>query len=101
LQYDSEGRWSHYWSEIDLPAPEWELRLELTSSLKDKLGDLYLLRERTSNNLAVDLNLLANEFRVGMSRAIDRAARRFPVPIAAPQEKSERVLTMKVKGVGQ
>ncbi len=100
LQFDANGRWSHYWAEMDLPSPQWELKIELTSASGDKLGDLYLLRERASDNLAVDVNLLGNEFRRMMSRAIERAARRFPVPIAAAQEKSERVLTMKVKSVG-
>jgi hypothetical protein len=86
--------------EMDLRSPPWEMKIELTSGSKDKFGDLCLLLERASNNVPVDINLLGNKFRVMMPRAIESAASWFPMPIVTALEKSERVLTMKVKSAG-
>lgn len=98
LRPDEKGRWSHFWAEMDLSAPQWELKLELTSSSGAKLGDLYLFRERASGALPLDVSLLGNEFREVVSGAIDRTVR--GVAAATPahpmlaQPKSESALAM-------
>jgi hypothetical protein len=86
LQPDANGRWSHFWMEMDLSAPQWELKLELTSPSGSRLGDLYLFRERASGALPMDISLLGNEFRDVVSTVIDRTVR--GVAVANTQSQS-------------
>jgi len=104
LRPDAKGRWSHFWMEIDLSAPQWELKLELTSSSGGKLGDLHLFRERASGALPMDVSLLGNEFRDVVSLAVDRTVRSISMARAAQQKSepalTESALTMNVERVG-
>jgi UDP-GlcNAc:undecaprenyl-phosphate/decaprenyl-phosphate GlcNAc-1-phosphate transferase len=70
LRLGAVNRYFHYWAEIDRPAPEWELKLELSSAAGPKVADLYLFCERASNPILVDMNLLGGEFRTAIADAV-------------------------------
>jgi len=78
LRRDETNRYSHFWMDINRPAPEWELKLELTSPEGSKFADLYLFRARASDPVLVDMSLLSDEFRSAVASAVDRAIRRVP-----------------------
>lgn len=73
LRRNGTNRYSHFWTEIDCAAPEWELKLELTSSSGSKFADLFLFRQRASDPVLVDVSLMSNEFRTAVSNAVYRA----------------------------
>ena len=91
LQADGKNRWSHCWLDRDVSAHQWELKLELTSSSGGKLADLYLLRERASDALLLDMNLLGDEFRNAVSNMIDRALSRISPRAGVPDKSSNLV----------
>jgi UDP-GlcNAc:undecaprenyl-phosphate GlcNAc-1-phosphate transferase len=93
LQRDGMNRYSHLWVTLDLPGPEWELKLELTSSSGDKLADLYLFRERSSDPLLIDMCLIGDEFRSAISVVVEQAFRRILISSRIDQ-KSEHVLAI-------
>jgi hypothetical protein len=84
---------------IGRQVPEWELKLELSSSSGSKLADLYLLRERASDPVLVDMSLLGGEFRTAVSGAVDRTISRVLVADGI-QEITEGVLPAKAASGG-
>jgi UDP-GlcNAc:undecaprenyl-phosphate GlcNAc-1-phosphate transferase len=94
LRRDGMNRYSHFWIALDLHPPQWELRLELTSSSGNKLADLYLFRERSSGLFLLDMSLIGNEFQSAISVAVERAFQRILIP-GRTEEKPERVLAMR------
>jgi UDP-GlcNAc:undecaprenyl-phosphate GlcNAc-1-phosphate transferase len=88
------NKYSHFWLELDLKAPEWELKLELTSSSGNKLADFYLFRKRASEPLLVDMSLIGDEFRTSISGIVDRAIVR--IIANRTEENTQRILAMKM-----
>jgi len=97
LRPDGKDRWSHCWLDRDLSAHQWELKLELTSPSGGKLANLYLLRERASDALLLDMNLLGDEFRDAVSDVVARALGRISAQ-AGVREKSEGSIAVRTAG---
>lgn len=97
LRRDGKGRQSHSWMDQYLAAPEWELKLELTSPSGSKLGDFFLFRARASEPLWIDIDLLSGELRTAVSVAVNRAIGRILTARKSP-ENSQVVLSAKAVG---
>ena len=99
LRRDGQGGCSHLWKAQGSLPPQWELKLELTSSSSgSRFGYLCLFRERDSDPLLLDMNLLGDEFRVGVSGAVERALDR--VPIARVVREKPQAAVSRVTGAG-
>jgi UDP-GlcNAc:undecaprenyl-phosphate/decaprenyl-phosphate GlcNAc-1-phosphate transferase len=73
LQPGPDGRLVFHWSALEVHAPAWELRLEMTTGSHHRLGYLSLIRSHSSEPLALDVNVLTDGFQSSLSEAIDRA----------------------------
>jgi UDP-GlcNAc:undecaprenyl-phosphate GlcNAc-1-phosphate transferase len=65
------------WSQRGVCAPPWELRIELATNPHDRWGYLTLIRMSDGQALALDLNILTDEFRTSLSNAVDQACVRL------------------------
>ena len=77
MNYEPDGKLFLSWSECALDDPPWELRLELDSSSGDRWGFLSLLRACSAKPIALDLNILAGDFRSALSKAVEKACDRM------------------------
>jgi PHP family Zn ribbon phosphoesterase len=59
-----------------LDDPPWELRLELVTHSKERWGYVSLIPVHEEKKIALDMNVLTGEFRVALSKAIERACNR-------------------------
>ena len=73
LKPGPDGRLLFHWSALEVHAPAWELRLEMTTGSHHRLGYLSLIRSYSSEPLALDVNVLTDGFQSSLSEAIDRA----------------------------
>jgi UDP-GlcNAc:undecaprenyl-phosphate/decaprenyl-phosphate GlcNAc-1-phosphate transferase len=73
LCYAPDGSLLFSWSQRSAGEPPWELRLELATNSHIRWGYVTLIRMSDSEALALDLNILTNEFRTSLSNAVDRA----------------------------
>jgi len=74
LRYLPDGSWFYSWFGDELAEPPWELKLELIANSADRWGYFSLIRMSDSDSLALDLHLLAGEFRSSLCGAIERAS---------------------------
>ncbi len=98
LRPDRSGKHYHLWNE-DMLEPQWELRLEMTSSTGDWLGDLFILRARASEPMWVDVNLLTGEFRTAVSEVVNRAIWLIPHGNRAPERSNALVSAARVSEI--
>jgi len=73
LQPGPNGRLVFHWSPVEVNAPAWELRLEMTTPSEQRLGYVSLIRSHNSEPLALDVNVLTDGFQSSLSGAIGRA----------------------------
>jgi UDP-GlcNAc:undecaprenyl-phosphate GlcNAc-1-phosphate transferase len=73
----ADGNLLFHWSYCEVSEPSWELRLELVTSSREKWGYLSLMRMSDGEALALDVNVLNEEFRTSVSDAVDRACDRL------------------------
>ncbi len=69
------------WIGREVVEPSWELRLELVTSAEQRWGYVSLIRMSDSEALALDVNLLTQEFRTALSNAVDRACVRLEASV--------------------
>jgi len=77
MNCEPDGKLVLFWSESGLDDPPWELRLELMSASNERWGYLSLVRVSEGRPIALDVNVLAGEFRTALSKAVTRACRRM------------------------
>lgn len=77
MSYEPDGKLLLSWAEAGLDEPPWELRLELMANPKERWGYLSLIRVSDGRPMALDLNVLAGDFRVALSNAVTRACDRM------------------------
>jgi hypothetical protein len=102
LQRDGGGEHFYLPVKQHFVAPQWELKLELTSASGEKLGELNVFRERASDPLLVDMSLLDGDFRIAVSCALEGALERL-CAFSKVEEKSEvksHVLRSRVTATG-
>jgi UDP-GlcNAc:undecaprenyl-phosphate GlcNAc-1-phosphate transferase len=73
MSYEPDGKLLLSWSESEIANPPWELRLELVTSTNQCWGYFCLVRLSDDKAIAVDLNVLATDFRAALSNAVERA----------------------------
>ena len=73
MRYLPDGSWLYSWFGGEIVEPPWELKLELIADSTSHWGYLSLIRMSNENPLPLDLNMLTEEFRSSLSRAIERA----------------------------
>ena len=79
MRYEHDGKLLLGWTSHGLDNPPWELRLELITDSHERWGYLSLLRMSDGHAIVLDLNALAGDFRVALSRALDRACTQMEV----------------------
>jgi UDP-GlcNAc:undecaprenyl-phosphate GlcNAc-1-phosphate transferase len=77
LRSGSDGNLLLSWLESEMGEPPWELRLELVTSSNLRWGYLSLVRMSNQDTLALDVNILTQDFRTALSNAVDRVCRRL------------------------
>lgn len=77
MNYEPDGKLVLAWSGRSLDDPPWELRLELMSNSSERWGYVSLLRVSDGKPIALDLNVLAGDFRAALSKAVNRACQRL------------------------
>jgi UDP-GlcNAc:undecaprenyl-phosphate GlcNAc-1-phosphate transferase len=75
--YLPDGTWLFSWSDRKIIDPPWELKLELNAGSFIRWGYLSLVRMSNNEPLALDLNMLTEEFRGSLAGAIERATLRL------------------------
>jgi UDP-GlcNAc:undecaprenyl-phosphate/decaprenyl-phosphate GlcNAc-1-phosphate transferase len=74
LSYGPDGSLFFLWSGCKVAAePSWQLRIELVTNSYRKWGYFTLLRISDGETLALDVNVLTEDFRKSLSDAFDRA----------------------------
>jgi UDP-GlcNAc:undecaprenyl-phosphate/decaprenyl-phosphate GlcNAc-1-phosphate transferase len=73
LNYSSEGKWFLEWSERQTDGEPWVFNFELLSKTHPSLGYASLLRMGTSEDVRLKWDLLAEEFKEGLSEAVEQA----------------------------
>jgi UDP-GlcNAc:undecaprenyl-phosphate GlcNAc-1-phosphate transferase len=90
LQPGPDGSLVFHWSALQVHAPAWELRLEITTTSHQRLGYLSIIRSHNSEPLALDVNVLTDGFQTALSDAIERAIGQLrkspPAPSSAAPE---------------
>lgn len=74
MSYEPDGKLVLSWSELEMARPPWELRLELVTSSNERWGYFSLLRLSDGKRIALDVNVLTEEFRAALSGAVERAS---------------------------
>ena len=87
LHYSSDGNLLYWWSEHEMCEPPWELRLELATSSQRRWGYVSLMRVCDCDALPLDVSVLAADFRMSLSNAVDRASTRLE---AVAQDRGDR-----------
>jgi UDP-GlcNAc:undecaprenyl-phosphate GlcNAc-1-phosphate transferase len=77
LRYDSDGKWFLEWSERKTDDLPWEYSFELVATSHLTLGYASLLRMPPDEDLRMNWDLLAEEFRSGLSDAVEQATTRM------------------------
>lgn len=72
LQRTSDGRLRFGRNGLESSEPEWEIRVELTTSSKEKWGQFSIYRECSEEPILFDIHLLNGEFRRMLMVAIHR-----------------------------
>jgi len=77
LRSGPDGSLLYSWSQCGVVDPPWELRLELVTNSHSRWGYMTLIRMSDGEALALDVNVLTDEFRTCLSNALDRACTRL------------------------
>jgi UDP-GlcNAc:undecaprenyl-phosphate GlcNAc-1-phosphate transferase len=77
LHYDSDGKWFLEWSERKSDDLPWEYNFELLANSHPSLGYASLFRMPPSEDVRLNWDLLAEEFRNGLSEAVQQATTRM------------------------
>jgi hypothetical protein len=77
LRSGPDGSLLYSWSQCGVGDPPWELRLELVTNSHSRWGYMTLIRMSDGEALALDVNVLTDEFRTSLSNAVDRACTRL------------------------
>jgi UDP-GlcNAc:undecaprenyl-phosphate/decaprenyl-phosphate GlcNAc-1-phosphate transferase len=77
LHYDSDGKWFLEWSERKSDDLPWVYNFELLANSYPSLGYASLFRMPPSEDLRLTWDLLAEEFRNGLSEAVANATARM------------------------
>ncbi len=77
LHYDSDGNWFLEWSERKTDDLPWEYNFELLSHSHPTLGYASLFRMPPSKDVRLNWDLLAEEFKNGLSEAVQQATTRM------------------------
>ena len=77
LHYDSDGKWLLEWSERKTDDLPWEYNFELLANSHPSLGYASLFRMPPSEDVRLNWDLLAEEFRNGLSEAVEQATTRM------------------------
>jgi UDP-GlcNAc:undecaprenyl-phosphate/decaprenyl-phosphate GlcNAc-1-phosphate transferase len=88
LNYEPDGKLLLSWSEFELERPPWELTLELLTDSRQRWGYVSLVRHSGEKAVALDLNILASDFRTALSAAVQRACTRLDQQIATGSDDS-------------
>jgi UDP-GlcNAc:undecaprenyl-phosphate/decaprenyl-phosphate GlcNAc-1-phosphate transferase len=70
--YEADGKLVLAWSGLGLEQPPWELRLALNSIPAQQWGFVSLVRISTGKPIELDVNILAGQFCVSLSKAMCR-----------------------------
>jgi UDP-GlcNAc:undecaprenyl-phosphate GlcNAc-1-phosphate transferase len=95
LRIDSSGRLRFSWSGDEIACPTWEIRLEITSNAKERLGHVSLIRSCRDVPVSIDVNVLTNGFQTSLAGAVERVYRRMEAaPGPGKNEAPDRGLTV-------
>lgn len=95
LSYGPDGNLFFLWSRRKVADPSWQLRIQLVTNSSKKWGYLTLLRVSDREALALDINVLTDDFRKSLSDAFDRACARLEAAIQR-DEKAHELRTRKL-----
>jgi UDP-GlcNAc:undecaprenyl-phosphate/decaprenyl-phosphate GlcNAc-1-phosphate transferase len=73
MSYEPDGRLFCTWSDSEIAHPNWELTLELLSTTQQRWGYVSLIRLSCGKAIALDMNVLSQEFRTSISQAVHKA----------------------------
>jgi UDP-GlcNAc:undecaprenyl-phosphate GlcNAc-1-phosphate transferase len=79
LHYDSDGKWFLDWSERKTDDLPWEYQFELLDKSHPTLGYASLFRMPPSEDVRLTWDLLAEEFKNGLSEAVMHATARVKI----------------------
>jgi UDP-GlcNAc:undecaprenyl-phosphate GlcNAc-1-phosphate transferase len=74
MEYSPDGSWLLSWCAHEIAEPPWELKLDLMTDATKRWGYFSLIRMSNEDSLALDVNMLTEEFRSSLSVAIERAS---------------------------
>jgi UDP-GlcNAc:undecaprenyl-phosphate/decaprenyl-phosphate GlcNAc-1-phosphate transferase len=74
MNYEPDGKLLLSWSEVEMTRAPWELRLELVTSSNQPWGYFSLLRLSNRKAIALDMNVLTEDFRAALAKAVERAS---------------------------
>jgi len=86
LKYEPDGKLLLSWSERGLDDPPWELRLELGADSNERWGYVSLIPVYDEKAIALDMNVLTREFRVALSKAVERACSRMEAELKSESD---------------
>ena len=88
LTYEGNGRLQMSWSGFENERPSWELTLELVVDSSERWGYVSLVRNSGETAMALDVNILASDFRTALAGAAQRACARLDREIATELDDS-------------
>jgi UDP-GlcNAc:undecaprenyl-phosphate/decaprenyl-phosphate GlcNAc-1-phosphate transferase len=74
MSYEPDGKLLLSWSKAEMTRAPWELRLELVTSSNQPWGYFSLLRLSNGKAIALDMNVLTEDFRAALAKAVERAS---------------------------
>jgi UDP-GlcNAc:undecaprenyl-phosphate/decaprenyl-phosphate GlcNAc-1-phosphate transferase len=74
MSYEPDGKLLLSWSAVEMTRAPWELRLELVTSSNQAWGYFSLLRLSNGRAIALDMNVLTEDFRAALAKAVERAS---------------------------
>jgi UDP-GlcNAc:undecaprenyl-phosphate/decaprenyl-phosphate GlcNAc-1-phosphate transferase len=89
MDYESEGKLVYAWSGIGLKQPPWELRLALNSIPAEQWGFVSLVRVTTGKPIELDVNILAGQFCVSLSKAMCRTCTKMEAILESNKRAAE------------
>lgn len=94
LQLQQGGDLQYFWADGNGSPPDWELTLELITSVGERCGNFSLVKGNVQSSLLLDINLLTSDFRTALSDALKRSINGTP---ATAMSSLERVAEFAMK----
>lgn len=89
LRYAPDGRLAHCWTEETQEQHPWELRLELLADGRNRWGYISLLRVSATQEIPLDVNVLAGELRASLAKAVVRTCALMESTLHAEEHEDE------------